>query len=101
MLRELLTSVPSDLARQIQERFNEILTENDTLRAILAKSDLDCVYCGLPADQVIKCIHGFPGCSRLDDVMHDPREELNKALVDSYIPADASPNPWGINGLSY
>ena len=43
--------------------------ENDKLRGLLAKSDLDCVYCGLPKRDMGRCYFGFPGCGRADDLM--------------------------------
>jgi len=42
--------------------------ENDTLRALLAWGDDRCVYCGLAKADMGKCAHGFPGCSRADDM---------------------------------
>ena len=51
---------------KILARFKE---ENDKLRGILAKSDLDCVYCGLPKKDMGRCYFGFPGCGRADDLM--------------------------------
>ena len=44
-------------------------TENDKLRGLLAKSDLDCIYCGLPKKDMGRCYLGFPGCGRADDLM--------------------------------
>jgi hypothetical protein len=43
--------------------------ENGYLRAALGSSELPCVYCGLAADEMNKCIHGFPGCPRGDDIL--------------------------------
>ena len=43
--------------------------ENDTLRGLIAKSNLPCVYCSLPASDMAKCSSGFPGCGRADDLM--------------------------------
>ena len=50
-------------------RVNELQEENDKLRGIIAKSSLDCMYCGLPKADMAKCAHGFPGCGRADDMM--------------------------------
>jgi len=50
--------------------------ENDTLRAIIAKGPMDCVYCGLPATDMSKCASGFPGCARADDMLGDPRPAM-------------------------
>ncbi len=72
-LEELLNcGIPEDLARQIKEEFDDILRENNTLRGILANSDLACVYCGLSKTDQIKCSHGFPGCPRADDSINSP-----------------------------
>lgn len=46
--------------------------ENDTLKNILAESDLPCIYCHLPAGDMSKCRSGFPGCARADDLMCKP-----------------------------
>lgn len=43
--------------------------ENDRLRALLAFGNDPCVYCALPAKDMIKCVSGFPGCARGDDMM--------------------------------
>ena len=48
----------------------ELLTENDKLRGLLAAGQGDCVYCGLPAADIAKCPHGFPGCTRMDDIVN-------------------------------
>ena len=53
----------------------DLQRENDTLRAMIAKGPMDCVYCGLPAADMNKCASGFPGCGRADDMMADPRPE--------------------------
>ena len=50
-------------------KMEEAKQENDKLRGILAKSDLDCVYCGLPKKDMGRCYFGFPGCGRADDLM--------------------------------
>lgn len=47
----------------------QIEKENDFLRKILSKSDADCIYCGLPKKDMAKCVHGFPGCGRADDLL--------------------------------
>lgn len=48
---------------------DELLKENDTLRGIIAASNLPCLYCGLSKADMVKCSHGFPGCGRADDLM--------------------------------
>ena len=50
----------------------ELQAENDKLRLIIAKSNLDCIYCELPKADMAKCVHGFPGCGRADDLVLDP-----------------------------
>jgi hypothetical protein len=47
-------------------------SENDHLRGILAYSSLPCIFCSLPAAEMGKCLHGFPGCARADDMMSAP-----------------------------
>jgi hypothetical protein len=53
----------------LRVRVRELESENDKLRGILAKSDLDCIYCGLPKKDMGRCYFGFPGCGRADDLM--------------------------------
>ena len=50
----------------LEKRLGE---ENDKLRGIIAKSTLDCIYCGLKAEDMNRCLLGFPGCDRMDDIM--------------------------------
>jgi hypothetical protein len=58
----------------------EILSaENDKLRVLLATSNANCAFCGLPAAEMAKCASGFPGCSRADDMLlcvHPTRQDL-------------------------
>ena len=49
--------------------FEAVKAENDKLRGLLAKGKDDCIYCGLPAEDIAKCASGFPGCGRMDDIM--------------------------------
>jgi hypothetical protein len=44
--------------------------ENDIMRKLIAESDLDCMYCGLPKADMAKCHLGFPGCGRADDLLN-------------------------------
>ena len=53
----------------LRNKVTDLCTTNDKLRGILATSSLDCIYCGLPEVDTVKCIHGFPGCGRADDLM--------------------------------
>lgn len=48
---------------------DELMAENQVLRIKLAKSDADCIYCGLPSVDMGKCALGFPGCGRADDLV--------------------------------
>jgi hypothetical protein len=54
----------------LRVRVRELESENDKLRGILAAGKGDCVYCGLPAADIAKCLHGFPGCARMDDMVN-------------------------------
>jgi len=57
----------------------ELQAENDKLRLLLATSNADCAYCGLPAARMAECASGFPGCARADDMLMDgtpTRKEL-------------------------
>ena len=48
---------------------HELEAENTRLRAMLARSDADCAYCGLSKADMSKCSKGFPGCGRADDIV--------------------------------
>ncbi len=54
----------------------KVQAENDKLRGMIAYSDMNCVYCGLPKADMNKCQHGFPGCGRADDMMNYPEGEM-------------------------
>lgn len=59
------------LLAQVEEqkkRGDKFLAENDKLRSIIANSDLDCIYCGIPKNDMVRCPSGFPGCGRADDI---------------------------------
>lgn len=56
-------------AEQASTRLADLETENNKLRSMLAKSSADCPYCGLPAADIARCAHGFPGCGRADDML--------------------------------
>jgi hypothetical protein len=53
-------------ARQSQK---QLTAENSKLRAILARADVPCIYCGIT--DMSQCTRGFPGCARMDDLQHD------------------------------
>lgn len=50
---------------------DDLRRENDVLRGLLARSNADCPYCALPAEEMSRCPSGFPGCSRADDMVPD------------------------------
>lgn len=52
--------------------FDTVTAENTQLRAALAMSELPCVYCTLPSEEMSKCKSGFPGCARADDAVGCP-----------------------------
>lgn len=54
---------------QLIVRAHELEAENNKMRALIANSDMACMYCGLPAADLPKCPHGFPGCGRADDMI--------------------------------
>jgi hypothetical protein len=58
-----------------EKRATEAEEENNKLRGLLAKGQGDCVYCGLPAEDIAKCKSGFPGCARMDDIVNAPEKE--------------------------
>lgn len=66
-----------------------VLHENDVLRGLLAKGKGDCQYCSLPADQIGKCERGFPGCSRMDDIVNYPAKEAEEKLQEIQFILDA------------
>lgn len=51
------------------EEIDALQRENNTLRGIIANSDLPCIYCGLSKAEMGKCDRGFPGCGRADDMV--------------------------------
>lgn len=55
----------------------------DFISHFLAASALPCIYCGLPAADMTKCSHGFPGCGRADDMMLDPFGEKYGVIKDN------------------
>lgn len=65
-----------DAARAEVARLRE---DADKLRVLLATSNANCAFCGLPAAEMAKCASDFPGCSRADDMIlcvHPTRQDL-------------------------
>lgn len=62
------------------EGVNALSIENNTLRKVIADSDLACIYCGLAKAQLAECAHGFPGCGRGDDMLWEPPANVCKTL---------------------
>jgi hypothetical protein len=58
------------------DEVDSLKEENNKLRGLLAAGQGDCVYCGLPAADIAKCPHGFPGCARMDDIVNAPETKL-------------------------
>jgi hypothetical protein len=65
------------------DEVDSLKEENNKLRGLLAagqgdcvSGQGDCVYCGLPAADIAKCPHGFPGCARMDDIVNAPEMKL-------------------------
>jgi hypothetical protein len=67
---EAVTGVLADGKVNLMIEVNDLNSENDKLRGLLAKGQGDCVYCGLPAEDIARCAHGFPGCARMDDIVN-------------------------------
>lgn len=68
----------SDETTDLKSQLESLQKENDTLRGLLGNSSKPCPYCGLAAEDQIKCALGFPGCSRADDQM------LGRYFADAY-----------------
>lgn len=55
---------------ELQQRRIEALERvNDQLRKKWSESPMECLYCGLSKFDMAKCVSGFPGCGRADDMM--------------------------------
>jgi hypothetical protein len=52
-----------------QSELERLRKENDILRGLIADSNMECIYCGLPKAEMAKCPSGFPGCGRADDML--------------------------------
>lgn len=55
----------------LADELDRLKKENDAMRHVIAASGLGCIYCGLSANKIAECRHGFPGCSRADDLLND------------------------------
>ena len=60
----------------------DLRRQNDAMRAVIANSKIDCLYCSLPATEIEKCAHGFPGCGRADDAGLCPHIEFGLDAVN-------------------
>lgn len=67
-----LPDTQQDRDAKLAARLDELEAENTKLRAMLAKSNADCPYCGLPQAEMNQCALGFPGCARADDLVNEP-----------------------------
>jgi len=90
-----MTNRKKSTLNELDAELNRTRVENDKLRTLLAHSNSDCAFCGLPAAEMAKCASGFPGCSRADDMTaceHPTRQDLldeNNRLRE-----DAARNRW-------
>ena len=60
--------VPDATVESYVSNIEKLRAENDAMRALLAYGSDPCVYCGLPKADMARCVHGFPGCGRADDM---------------------------------
>ena len=64
---------------RLRAEVERLRAEVDRLRVLLATSNANCAFCGLPAAEMAKCAGSFPGCSRADDMIlcvHPTRQDL-------------------------
>lgn len=79
------------MIKLLEKKLHEEQIENNHLRCLLAKGDGDCVYCGLPESDISKCVQGFPGCGRMDDLVNCvTTKEMNLVYAYSSALADLS-----------
>jgi hypothetical protein len=57
----------------------ELQKENDELRYRLAISNAPCAYCQLAKCDMNKCLSGFPGCARMDDILVGEQSEPTRS----------------------
>jgi hypothetical protein len=78
---------------QEQGELDRLRKENEIMRGLIADSNMECIYCGLPKAEMAKCPSGFPGCGRGDDILLtvSVREilERNRMLSDIALSAVA------------
>jgi predicted transcriptional regulator len=54
-----------------------VAEENTILRAHVAVSNLPCLYCKLPREQLTECKQGPRDCTRMRDILRVPQERRN------------------------
>ena len=94
-LKERITYLEAQAGKADTDRWatnvHRLEQENDVLRGLLAKGGSNCVYCGLAAEDISKCKHGFPGCSRMDDLINAPQSEaeclvaIQREMIDQLV----------------
>lgn len=60
---------------------NRLLAENETLRLILAKSNIPCIYCS--KENMAECERGFPGCAKADDIIVGEEYHMERLLEEN------------------
>lgn len=53
--------------------------ENTMLRGVLSRAAIPCLHCGL--DDMSRCVLGFPGCDKADDMMLGESEGFQRACA--------------------
>lgn len=90
VLLELAASISTATLFDESKEVAELRAENERMRDLIARSSLDCVHCGLPAADMSRCAHGFPGCARADDFKLVPgdMEADPEVLEEAAAPSD-------------
>lgn len=65
-------AVPDETVMSYVSNIEKLRAENNTMRAMLAYGSDPCVYCRLSKADMPKCMQGFPGCGRADDMSAVP-----------------------------
>ena len=73
---ESVQCVEVDFAQGLELRAAELQKENSCLRTMVAKANIPCAHCGL--DDMSKCLHGFPGCAKADDILCGEDEAMKE-----------------------